>query len=62
MSKQRAHRCDTETPQRPCCWAARKAELDAMEQRDRSGATAKAQAEHAAKLQKQAGFVTRGLD
>jgi hypothetical protein len=26
----RRHVCDTDSPQRACCWAARKAELDAL--------------------------------
>jgi formylmethanofuran dehydrogenase subunit E len=28
------HRCDTDNPTRPCCWAARKAELDEMRKAD----------------------------
>ena len=30
----RPHRCDTESPQRPCCWAARGRELDALKAMD----------------------------
>lgn len=29
----RQHYCDTNHPQRPCCWAARKAELDELDRR-----------------------------
>lgn len=27
----RQHRCDTDNPSRPCCWAARKAEFATLE-------------------------------
>jgi hypothetical protein len=30
----RPHVCDTYDPQRPCCWAARRKELEAMEGRE----------------------------
>ena len=58
----RTHRCDTDNPQRPCCWAARNRELAEMRARDASGATAKAQADHTANIQAEGGFITRGLD
>ena len=62
MKSQRKHVCDTDSPQRPCCWAARAAELAAMKAREASGETAKAQAEHDAKIEAEGGFITRGLD
>jgi hypothetical protein len=34
MAKARPHVCDTESPSRPCCWAARMAELKAYEAAD----------------------------
>ncbi len=30
----KTHRCDTQNPQRPCCWAARVTELNNMRKRD----------------------------
>ena len=56
----RAHVCDTDSPQRPCCWAARKAELEQMKAEE---ATRKAAREaHDALIAAQGGFITRGLD
>ncbi len=60
--KNRPHRCDTDNPTRPCCWAARNAEFAEMRAREKSGEIAKAQAAHDARIEAEGGFVTRGLD
>jgi len=62
MRQTRQHVCDTNSPQRPCCWMARNAELDAMRTPEAIAKQKAAQAEHDAKIDAQGGFVTRGLD
>lgn len=63
MTKQkRQHVCDTENPQRPCCWMARRADLESMNTPEALTKQKAAQAEHDAKLQEQGGFITRRLD
>lgn len=34
MTQTRKHICDTEDPQRPCCWVARRTELDRLQKMD----------------------------
>ena len=57
----RIHVCDTASPQRPCCWMARRAELEAMNTPEAVAEQNAAQIERDAKLQEQGGFITRGL-
>jgi hypothetical protein len=61
-AQKRQHVCDTENPQRPCCWMARRAELEAMSTPEAVAKQQAAQAEHSAEIKAQGGFITRGLD
>lgn len=58
----RQHVCDTENPQRPCCWMTRRAELEAMNTSEAIAKQKAAQAEHDARIKAEGGFITRGLD
>jgi hypothetical protein len=58
MSKT-THTCDTDNPQRPCCWMARNAELDSMRTPEAIAKQKAAQAAHDAKID---GFAIRGCD
>jgi hypothetical protein len=61
-TQKRQHLCDTQSPQRPCCWMARKAEVDAMCTPEAIAKQKAAQAAHEARLDSEGGFITRGLD
>ena len=56
------HVCDTDNPQRPCCWMARRAELAAMQTPEAVAKQKAAQLTHDAKIEAEGGFITRGLD
>lgn len=60
----RQHVCDTESPQRPCCWMARRAELEAMKARQSDPAYIAEQAEYDARKSADHAdsFIGRGLD
>lgn len=64
MTSKKQHRCDTDNPQRACCWMARKAEEDAAKAREATpewqAARAKAIAEAKERLAES--FIGRGLD
>jgi hypothetical protein len=55
MSK--PHRCDTDNPQRPCCWEARIKELDAMRTPEAIARQKAAAAAHDARLVAEGGFM-----
>jgi hypothetical protein len=58
----KTHKCDTDSPQRPCCWAARNAEFAAMRTPEAIAKQKVAAEAHAAKLEAEGGFITRGID
>ena len=58
----KTHRCDTDNPQRPCCWQARIAAINAMKAPEAIARQKAAQAEHDARIDREGGFITRGID
>ena len=63
-SQSRQHVCDTDHPQRPCCWMARQLELDAMvaRERDPKWLAGKAAYDAAKSAEHAESFIGRGLD
>lgn len=64
MTQVRKHVCDTDDPQRPCCWMARRVELEAMKARQ---ATPEFQAQKAADDARRTtehadSFIGKGID
>ena len=77
MNNTTKHCCDTQNPQRPCCWAARAANLRAAGIYAKPGESREQQAERRAevaapalaaqraddaRIKSEGGFITRGLD